>query len=260
MKSKNDTSTDHRHTILNQFTRQAGAFAAMRAHSNESAFELLFQMARFGLEDTVLDVGCGPGLVACAVAPKVAKVVGIDLTPAMIEKARDLQKQRGLINLDWQVGDVQAMPFGNESFSCVFSRYIFHHLRNTQIVFDEMCRVTQTGGRVVVVDVTPEKERRAAYDQMEKLRDPSHTSAMTLDEMVGLGDKAGLKRPQTKQYGLEVDLRELLDASFPNAAKREDLYRMFELDLGKDRLGFEVCQVDGSIHIRFPTTIAVWQK
>ncbi|HYG35573.1 MAG TPA: class I SAM-dependent methyltransferase [Clostridia bacterium] len=260
MISRPDADSDHRQKIVDQFTRQAGAFAAMPAHSNEQAFELLFHMAAFSNQDTVLDVGCGPGLVACAVAPKVAQVTGIDLTPAMLDKARQLQQQRDLSNLRWQTGDIQALPFKNASFSCALTRYTFHHLMNPQAVFDEMCRVTRPKGRIIVIDVVPEPAKREAYDQVEKLRDPSHTRALTFEELVPLGSKAGLGLPETRLYGLEVNLEDLLAASFPDADCREELRRRFEADLSNNYLGFDAHRDRQSICIRFPTAIAVWRK
>ena len=76
----------------------------MPAHSNDEANRLLIDMARVGPEDAVLDVACGPGLVACPLAEVARHVTGIDLTPAMIEQAQARQRASGLTNLNWLVG------------------------------------------------------------------------------------------------------------------------------------------------------------
>ena len=76
-----------------------------------------------GPGDTVLDVACGPGLMACAFARVALHVTGIDLTPAMIEQAKVMQQSDGLSNLTWHVGDAQPLPFADASFSLVFTRY-----------------------------------------------------------------------------------------------------------------------------------------
>src|SRR5262249_53215851 len=152
--------------------------------------QLLAKAARLQPADKLLDVGCGPGLVSCALAPQVAHVTGIDFTPAMIDQARALQATKQLTNLTWQIGDMRALPFPDASFSCTISRYTFHHLLDPAVVFTEMLRVTQPGGRILLIDVAPEKDKRTAYDHMEKLRDPSHTSAMTIEEMYALGQRS----------------------------------------------------------------------
>jgi ubiquinone/menaquinone biosynthesis C-methylase UbiE len=62
----------------------------MAAHSHEDAFKLLSALTGPSEKDTILDVACGPGLLACEFAKVTSQVTGIDLTPAMIEQARKL--------------------------------------------------------------------------------------------------------------------------------------------------------------------------
>src|SRR5215510_12609730 len=100
-----DRAEEQRRLILEQFTRQAVPFAEMPAHSNDEANRLLIDLATVGPDDTVLDVACGPGLVACSLAEVACHVTGIDLTPAMIEQAQARQQTKGLTNLTWCVGD-----------------------------------------------------------------------------------------------------------------------------------------------------------
>ena len=115
---------EHQRLILEQFTRQAVPFSQMQNHSPE----LLLAASGASPADTVLDVACGPGLMACAFAKVARRVTGVDLTPAMIEQAKVMQQADGLTNLTWHVGDVQRLPFADASFSLVFTRYSFHHL------------------------------------------------------------------------------------------------------------------------------------
>src|SRR5215472_4017091 len=96
-----DRAAEQRRLILDQFTKQAVPFAEMPAHSNEESVRLLIDSARIGPGDTVLDVACGPGLVACPLAQVARHVAGIDLTPAMIEQAQAKQRATGLTNLAW---------------------------------------------------------------------------------------------------------------------------------------------------------------
>jgi len=123
----------------------------------------------------------------------------------MIEQARTRQQSKGLTNVAWQVGDVLPLPFAAGSFSVVFTRYSFHHFLDPKAVLAEMVRVCEPGGNVAVVDVfTTTPEQAAAYDQVEKLRDPSHTRALLLDELTGLFRDAGLSDIKTEFYKLEV--------------------------------------------------------
>ncbi len=250
----------HQQSIIDQFSRQAVPFAEMPAHSDDAAFELLFQIAGFKSDDRVLDVGCGPGIVTCAVARRVAEATGLDLTPAMIAQARQLQQQQGLANLTWAVGDMQALPFADETFSCVLTRYTFHHLLSPQAVLQEMARVTRPGGQVVLIDVAPAREQRAAYDQVERWRDPSHTQALVLDEMLMLGERAALHSPKTAFYRLEVELERLLAASFPNPGDDDKVRQRFAADLDRNELGVGAHLRNHSIWFSFPIAIVVWKK
>src|SRR4051812_25091585 len=93
---------EHQRLILEQFTRQAVPFSQMQNHSPE----LPPAPPGVGPDDPVLDVPGGPGLMACAFAKAARHVTGIDLTPAMIDQAKVMQKAEGLANLTWHVGDV----------------------------------------------------------------------------------------------------------------------------------------------------------
>ena len=100
----------HSDRILDQFTRQAAPFSAAAAIRNEEALARIVRLAEAGPEDTVLDVACGPGLLACAFAPAVRHVTGVDVTPAMLAQARALQQTKGIANVDWDLAEVPPLP------------------------------------------------------------------------------------------------------------------------------------------------------
>ena len=197
--------------ILDQFTRQAVPFAEMHARDDAEIHQLLINTADITANDDVLDVACGPGLVACEVAKVARHVTGIDLTPAMIEQARN--RCHGLANVSWTVGDAEQLPFPDERFSRVITRYSFHHCTNPKRVFREMLRVCS--GRVTVADVfTTSPEQAEAYDRLEKWRDPSHTHALQLTELEALFD--GMTDVRWEFYQYPVTVEGLLARSFPN--------------------------------------------
>src|SRR3984885_1935121 len=99
----------HSDRILDQFTRQAAPFAGSASIRNEEALNRIVQWAGASSEDTVLDVASGPGLLVCAFARTAKHATGVDMTPAMLEQARKLQKEKGLTNVSWQPGDVYAL-------------------------------------------------------------------------------------------------------------------------------------------------------
>jgi ubiquinone/menaquinone biosynthesis C-methylase UbiE len=255
-----DRAEEQRRLILDQFTRQAVPFSEMPAHSNEESIRLIIDLARIGPEDDVLDVACGPGLVACPLAEVARHVTGIDLTPAMIEQARARQRATGLTNLTWQVGDAVPLPFPDDAFSVVVTRYSFHHFLDPKAVLAEMVRVCRPGGRVAVMDVfTSGPEQAEAYNRVEKLRDPSHVRALLLGELTGLFHDAGLREVRTAFFKLGVPLEELLARSFPNPGDAERIRQTFADDIGVDRLGVGAHRQNGGIHFAFPIAVLAGQ-
>jgi ubiquinone/menaquinone biosynthesis C-methylase UbiE len=223
--------------------------------------ELILAATGIGPTDTVLDVACGPGMLACAFAKVAHHVTGIDLTPAMIERARALQQSKGRTNMTWHVGDVSPLPFPDASFSLVFTRYSFHHFLDPKAVLAEMVRVCRPGSRVVVVDVfTTGPQQADAFNAMEKLRDPSHVRALSLEELTGLFAEAGLQRITTQFYKHEFNVEQVLGGSFPNPGGAEKVRHLFIADLGFDRLGLGARPIDGDIHFAYPVVILVGQK
>src|SRR5215203_1060040 len=96
---------DHDAVTIDQFTKQAGPFASLhQARTDAEILHLIREAARVGPGSRALDVACGPGLVSLHLAEAAGHVTGLDLTPAMLDKARELQRDRGLANLSWDLG------------------------------------------------------------------------------------------------------------------------------------------------------------
>jgi len=166
--------TSHTDIVVDQFTQQATPFANSTAMRDEEALRLLVDFSGAGADDTVLDVACGPGLVVAAFAKTCRRAAGIDITPAMIGKAREHAAALSLTNVDWHTGNVLPLPFPDRSFAVVVSRFAFHHFVHPLAVLREMARVATR--RIVVVDMvaSDDSARADALNKMEKLRDPSH--------------------------------------------------------------------------------------
>jgi SAM-dependent methyltransferase len=245
----------HRDLILDQFTRQAVPFANAAPIRNQEALDRIVRMADAGGADTVLDVACGPGLLVCAFARVVKHATGIDLTPAMLERAREEQEAQGLVNVSWQQADVQQLPYPNAHFSIVSSRFAFHHLQHPQAALAEMIRVCEPGGRVVVADSAPAGPKADAFNAMERLRDPSHVRAFTLDQLRAMFLEIGWPEPRVDVYRLDSDLDGLLQRSFPNPGDEDRIREIFARALDDDAIDMVPHLRDGTIHYAFPVAI-----
>jgi SAM-dependent methyltransferase len=248
---------NHRGLILDQFTRQATVFSTAAAITDEEALRMVVEAARPTRDDRVLDVACGPGLVVCAFAPHVRKATGIDVTPAMLDRARKLAAEKGLTNVAWQQGDVSSLPYDDSSFTIVTTRFSVHHFLDSAAVLREMVRVCAPGGRIVVVDdyASEDPAKAAAFNRLEKLRDPSHVRCLTLTELKALFGAVGLPEPQASFYELRGDVAGLLARSFPNPGDDVEIIEMFRASAADDRLGIPV-RLDGDkIHYAYPVAI-----
>jgi SAM-dependent methyltransferase len=251
-----DRQDDHESVTVDQFTKQAGAFAAMHTARSDAEILGLIRDAARPRGGRVLDVACGPGLVALDLAQSAGHVIGLDLTPAMLEKARELQQRSGLSNLSWDLGRADALPYADGSFDAVVTRFSFHHLTDPAKALAEMTRVCRPGGRVVVCDVyTTTPEQAAEYDRLERLRDPSHVHALRLDELRALPRQAGLAEVGEAFARLPMALDQILGASFPVPGGAEEVRRTFAADVGRDGLKLDVREEGGCLFFAFRVVV-----
>ena len=249
--------SEHHDAILDQFTRQATPFATAPGIRDETALRLILEASGAGPDDTVLDVACGPGLVVAAFARVVRHATGIDITPAMLDRARAHGAQLGLTNVTWRQGDVLPLPWPDASFSIVTSRFAFHHFLDPLAVLREMRRVAAPGGRVVVVDSTPDTRCADAFNRMERLRDPSHVRSLPVDEHRELYATVGLPEPRVTSYRLEGEMEALIRRSFPNPGDDEKIRQIFRAALTDDALDIQPRLEAGQIRYGFPVSVLV---
>jgi SAM-dependent methyltransferase len=251
------SDTNHQDLILDQFTRQATVFSTAPPITDEDALRMIVDAAQPTRNDRLLDVACGPGLVVCDFAPHVREAIGIDVTPAMLERARKLATDKGLANITWRQGDVYSLPYADATFTIVTTRFSFHHFLDPAAVLREMVRVCAPGGRVIVVDdySSEDSKKAAEFNRLEKLRDPSHSRCLTLTELKGLFGKVGLPDPAATFYELRGDVPGLLARSFPNPGDDVKIIDMFKASAADDRLGVPVRLDADEIYYAYPVVI-----
>lgn len=248
----------HNKQIVDQFSKQSVPFTTVPGHLD--SINTLISMSGVKSTDAVLDVACGPGLVTCEFAKAAEKVVGMDMTPAMIETARKRQVELGLNNLDWKVGDALHLPFPDQAFDVVITRYSFHHLLSPELALAEMIRVCKQGGWVLVADVAIPEKNAAHYDHLELLRDPSHTHALTEIEFDCLYQESGLSECNYTSYKVDIELESQLKASFPNPGDTEIVRRLVTEDVGVNQLGIDARTIEGQTWYSVPIRVYVGQR
>jgi SAM-dependent methyltransferase len=115
-----------------------------------------FSLGPLAPGDAVLDIGCGAGvdsLVAGHLVGAGGRVVGLDVTPAMIERARAHQARLGLNHVTFQVGEAEALTFPDATFDAIISNGVFNLTLNKEKALKETHRVLKPGGRLMLADM-----------------------------------------------------------------------------------------------------------
>ena len=253
---------DHNKLIVGQFTLQAIPFAKKSARYIDETFEKISSLSEVDKSDTILDVACGTGSIVVEFARMSRHVTGIDITPAMIEQARFLQKKNRLNNITWEIGDVsRQLPYQSNSFSIVITRFSIHHLLNPLHMLVEMNRVCSVGGQIIVIDPTPPPDRAEMYNHVEKLRDPSHVKALTVCELEDLFERARIPILRKRSYAMKIELEDQLLTSFPeNPNNISEIRQLFIEDTKNDILGLKSYYDGNKILFSYPNSIFVGKK
>jgi len=181
--------------VQQKFGDAAADYAASAVHATGPSLARLLELIDAKPTWRHLDIATGAGHTALAFAPSVAKVTASDITPEMLQQARTLAKERKLGNVVTAQAPADDLPFPDTSYHLVTCRLAAHHFPKPAAFVREAARVLIPGGTFALVDnVSPEDEGlAAAYNTFEKLRDPSHGRALSVEEWIGTIRDAGLK-------------------------------------------------------------------
>ncbi|MCL4686166.1 methyltransferase domain-containing protein [Myxococcota bacterium] len=171
--------------VVEEFTRQATAMAEAPAFRAADVLSRVARAAGADFAGRVLDLACGPGIVAEAIGPLASSLVGVDATPRMVQLAGTRCREAGLSNCSFCIAPAEILPFDRESFDMVVTRLSLHHFRDPGIVLTEIRRVLRANGRLIVMDIvsSPEESQALLHNSLERLRDPTHVRMLSEFEL-----------------------------------------------------------------------------
>ena len=206
----------HNKIIRKEFTKQAEKFGEKGLTlSSEEYLNWMVNFLPLQSNFQVLDVATGTGHLCRAIAPYVREVIGLDTTPEMLSKARLEIEKTGISNITLQEGLAESLPYPDHTFDMVVSRLAIHHFDRPEIQIKEMSRVCKPGHFVGIIDLLSQNEEHLiqSYNHLERLRDPSHTRALTRDELVRMMETAALSVRLEDSRNIEVNLERWLQMS-----------------------------------------------
>jgi SAM-dependent methyltransferase len=227
-------STGHEERVRREFTRQAATFEDKRLNAAfTSGLDWLVESFAPEAEDVVLDVAAGTGHVARALAQLARQVVA---------------------------GDATALPYLDESFDLVVTRFSVHHFEDPAIPLAEMARVCRAGGRVGVADMVADADPVLAdgQDRLERLRDPSHTRMLTLDALVDLLERLGARAKVRESREVVRPVGTWLEQAKAEPEAAAEVARELEAELaGGPATGLRPQRLDGELHFTHTWAVVV---
>lgn len=207
----------HARELAKAFDGQAAQFERAPVQADESALVRLVAFAQLPSGSRIADAGCGPGLVAAAFLAAGHSVHGFDLSGEMIARARQRNASFGARAVFEQrsIYDVTAR------FDAVVSRHVLHHDPDPLAFVRHQVSLLRSGGVLVLVDhlTDPDPARAAFHNDVERLRDKTHTKNLSGGQIVDLFAAAGLAEIRSEEAPFELDYDEWFDRGTPVATK-----------------------------------------
>jgi len=178
--------------------------------------------------EVVLDLGSGAGFDCFLVADKVGpegKVIGVDMTPEMLEKARENAKKDNHTNIEFRLGEIENLPVADGSVDIIISNCVINLSTDKSSVFSEAFRVLKPGGRIMVSDIVLIKELPDNIKDNVSAYIGCISGAIIKEDYLSAIEKAGF-----------TDVKVLNEVSFPiNYIVSDDKAVIIKNDLGLDK-------------------------
>lgn len=225
--------------VAEQFHRVAAASADPSATPDKRQLQRLLQLAQPGPNDRVLDPAVGMGAAALAFAPHVHSVLGVDLSPGMLERAEAARAEQQAQNIHFRLGEIGALPLAAQSFEIIICHDLLHYVTGASALLDRFRFLLAPNGRLVMDEPVGSEDpvKRATQNAIELRRDPAITEMFSATEIERKLKGAGFKVIQSERYKVNRELKEWLDQAAADDVTRSAVREMIEAGLDADSAG-----------------------
>jgi ubiquinone/menaquinone biosynthesis C-methylase UbiE len=182
----------------------------------------------------VLDVAAGTGLFGQAIANRVASVVAVDLSPEMLAWGRAQASDKGIGNIEFEIGAAEDLPFAAGSFDAVITRYAIHHFAEPAVALREMARVARADARLVVIDMVADEdpEIAARHNELERIADGTHTEILSPSRLIAEVVRAGFSLDRYLSRDVEMVFDRWQKQLSTDAEERRTIRAALEDEIG----------------------------
>ena len=240
----------HQALVGGQFGARAEAYLKSAVHSQSDDLEALCALAHGQSHARVLDLGCGGGHVTLNVAPHVREIIAYDLSPEMLAVVARTAGERGLGNVSTRQGVAEKLPFEDESFDMVLTRFSAHHWDDLDAGLRAAARVLKPGGTLGVVDTLgPTKPLLDTFFQtIEMLRDCSHVRSYSRPEWEAAIGRAGFVSETAARFRLRLEFTSWVER-IGTPKVQADAIRALQSAVSKNVIDYFETEPDGSFKI-----------
>lgn len=247
----------HQHLVNEQFGSQAEMYLTSSVHAFGDEFAEVERLVQQYDSPHVLDLGSGAGHVSFYSAPFAQQVTAYDLSEDMLKIVADSAKQKKLDNIVTVEGIAESLPFPDNHFDVVISRFSAHHWQDVSIALREMRRVCKPNGKVMMIDImAPASPLCDTFLQtIEMLRDNSHVRNYSSSEWQQMFGQVGLNVQQTQTHKLTLAFD-----SWVTRMRTPEVYvaaiRQLQQHMGQEVKAYYDVQVDGTFTTDVLTLVA----
>jgi ubiquinone/menaquinone biosynthesis C-methylase UbiE len=201
---ENEPLSPKAHAAQAHYDRWAGAYGRSRLLPSLQKKALAELRPRAG--DRILDVACGAGALVIDVAPRVERAVGIDLSDGMLQLARSRLRAAAdaPANVEFLLGPSDALPFDDGSFTALVCTTALHHFPDPQRSIDEMARVLEPGGRLVIGDACRDSPAAKLADPLFRRFEKGHVGLQRKRDIEAMLSRAGLRVTRSRHVWFHI--------------------------------------------------------